>query len=112
MDRTAKNIEVALNSNSSKGDYPILSDLVNINSDSNLNQRDNLYNSHVSKQCDKAETHVTEKAKLVSSNKAPHISYSELEKEARNFETPFEKLSDIYEDIEIESSSDIVAETP
>ena len=37
MDRTAKNIEVALNSNFSKGDYPILSDLVNINSDSNLN---------------------------------------------------------------------------
>ena len=37
MDRTAKSIEVAPNSNSGKGDYPILSDLVNINSNSNLN---------------------------------------------------------------------------
>ena len=37
MDRTAKNIEVALNSNSSKGDYPILSNLVDISLDSNLN---------------------------------------------------------------------------
>ena len=37
MDRTAKNTEVALNSNSSKGDYPILSNLVDISLDSNLN---------------------------------------------------------------------------
>ena len=37
MDRIAKNTEVALNSNSSKGDYPILSNLVDISLDSNLN---------------------------------------------------------------------------
>ena len=48
MDRTAKSTEVVPNSNSSKGDYPILSDLVDISSDSNLNLKDNLYNSHVS----------------------------------------------------------------
>ena len=85
MDRIAKNTEVALNLNSGKGDYPILSDLVDISSDSNLNLRDNLYNSHVSKQCDKAETHATEKAELVSSNKAPHISYSDLNSDLKNY---------------------------
>nr|POF21532.1 hypothetical protein CFP56_48934 [Quercus suber] len=93
-----------------EGDYPILSDLVGISSDSNLNLKDNLYNSHVSKHWDKAETNVIEKAELALSNKAPHINYSNLEKEARNFETPFEKLSNIYEDIKMESSSNIVAE--
>nr|POE53677.1 hypothetical protein CFP56_36840 [Quercus suber] len=52
------------------------------------------------------------KAELSSTNKPPHISCSGLEKEARNFKIPFEKLPDIYEDIEMESSSDVAAEIP
>ena len=110
MDYTTKKIEVAPNSNSSKGDYPIPADSAHISSNSTLNLKDNLENSHASKSCDKAETYVTEKTEIASSNKAPHISYTDLEKVARNFETPFDKLSDICEDIKMESSSDTGAE--
>ena len=112
LDGTAKNKEVASNSNSGKGDYPILSDLVYLSPVSNLKLRDNLDNSHESKYCDKAETHVTKIAELSSSNKAPHISCWDLEKEARNFKIPLEKLPDISEDIEMKSLIDVVAEIP
>ena len=112
MDRATKNTKVLSNSNSDKGNCPILSDLVDLSSDSNLKLRDNLYNSHESKHCDKAENHVIEIAELSSTNKPPHISCSSLEKKARNFKIPLEKLPNIYEDIEMESSSDVAAEIP
>lgn len=112
MDQAAKNTEVSSNSNSDKGNCPILSDLVNLNSDSNLKLRNNLYNSHEFKHCDKAENYVIEIAELSSTNKSPHISCSSLEKEARNFEIPLEKLPDIYKYIEMESLSDVAAEIP
>lgn len=110
MDCTAKKIEVAPNLNSDKGDYPVPADSAHISSNSTLNLKDNLENSHASKSCDKAKTYVTEKTEIASSNKVPHISYTDLEKEARNFETPFDKLSNICEDIKMESSSDTGAE--
>ena len=106
MDRIAKKIKVTPNSNYGKGDYPIPVDSAHINSNSTLNLKDNLENSHASKCCDKAEAYVTGKIEIALSNQAPRISYTDLEKEARNFETPFDNLFDICEDIEMESSSD------
>ena len=71
MDHSAKKIDVAPNSNSGKGDYPIPIDSAHISSNSTLNLKDNLENPHASKHCDKAETYVTEKTEIASSNKAP-----------------------------------------
>ena len=102
-DKAAKNIEVSSNSNSDKDNCPIQSDLVTPCSDTNLKLVDNSYIYHESENCDKAKNHVAEIFESSSTTKPSQHCFSGSETEARNFEIPFEKLLDIYENIKMES---------
>nr|POE89187.1 hypothetical protein CFP56_59781 [Quercus suber] len=109
-DKAAKNIEVSSNSNSDKDNYIIQSDLVTSSSDTNLKFMDNSYIYHEFENCDKAKNHVVEIFESSSTMKPSQHSFLGSETKARNFEIPFEKLLDIYEDIEMESLSNVTIE--
>ena len=112
IDKAARNIEVSSNPNSDKDNFPIQSDLVTPSSDKNLKLVDNLYIYHESENCDKAKNHVAKILESSSTTKPSQHSFSGSKIEARNFEIPFEKLPDIYKDIEMESLSDVTTENP
>ena len=112
IDKVARNIEVSSNSNSDKDNCPIQLDLVTPSSDKNLKLVDNSYIYHEFENCDKAKNHVAEIFESSSTTKPSQHSFLGSKIEARNFEIPFEKLPDIYEDIEIESLSDVTTENP
>ena len=110
--KAGKNIEVSSNSNSDKDICPIQSDLVAPSLDTNLKLVDNSYIYHESKNCDKAKNHVAKIFESSSTIKPSQHSFSSSETEARNFKIPFEKQPDFYEDIEMESLSDVTIENP
>ena len=109
-DKAAKNIEVSSNSNFDKYNCPIQLDLVAPSSDTSLKLVDNSYIYHELENCDKAKNYVTEIFESSSTTKPSQHSFSGFETEARNFGIPFEKLPDIYENIEMESLFDVTTE--
>ena len=111
-DKAGKNIEVSSNSKSGKDNCPIQSDLVAPSLDMNLKLVDNSYIYHKSENCDKAKNHVAKIFESSSTIKPSQHSFSSSEIVARNFKIPFEKLPNFYEDIEMESLSDVTTENP